>query len=269
MPDEPTGQPAQVVPPADVAVPTTPPAPETQPATPQAPPAGRSVEEVLSELQEAKSLIQQANERAARAEHEAQYTRNLIEQFGKGKTAQEPVPAVPDVSDDEFLTNPAKATTKIIQAFREQDRQERERKEREQYVERAKSQFETGRKQATTQLGKLAQGIENEIASEIQQGIISGAIHPDAATDPDLWAVTALAYRYKVRGERNFDRYFSSGHTAMAPVHQETPTASTPPRAEMTLSPEQEELISRAGITREQFIEAMKKERGISETRAR
>lgn len=263
MDEETQGQQAPVV--APVEAPATQPVPAEQTPTPQPAPAGRTVEQLAAELSEKEALIQQALERAARAEHEATYTRNLIEQFGRGRPAQEPTQPEVEVTDDEFLTNPAKATAKIVGGLLQRERAEREIEKKQQYVERAKSLFETGRKTATTQLGKLAQGIESEISREIQQGIISGAIHPDAATDPDLWAVTALAYRYKVRGERNFDRYFGSTHSGMAPTHQEVPTASTPPRAGTNLSPEQEEIISRAGITREQFIESLKKERGIAE----
>jgi hypothetical protein len=55
----------------------------------------------------------------------------------------------------------------------------------------------------------------------------------------------------------------------MAPTHQEVPGPGVVPKAEMTLSPEQEELISRGHITREQFMEAWKKERNIADGRKR
>ena len=265
------GQPAQAPPSLGMVpdIPVVPKAPaETQP--PQPADGGRSVEELFKEMEEIKRLNAELADRAARAEHEASYTRNLVETFRQTQVKPaEPVPDIPQVTDDEFLTNPAKATSKVIEGYFARDRAERDKREREQYVERAKSMFETGKRQAADKVGKLLSGVENDVAQQIQQGIIAGTISPDAATDPDLWAATAMVYRYKIKGERNFDKYFNATHTPMAPTHQETPTAASPPKAEMTLSAEQEEIISRAGITREQFLQAWAKERSITEGRAK
>jgi hypothetical protein len=64
-------------------------------------------------------------------------------------------------------------------------------------------------------------------------------------------------------------KYYTRSNQPMTPTHQETPGPGGVPKAEMTLSPEQEELISKGNITREQFMEAWKKERNIAAGRNR
>lgn len=237
-------------------IPAVPAAPAEPTPTPPKPSGGRSVDELFNEMEELKRTNAELADKAARAEHEATYTRNLIETLRTDRPQRaEPKHEVPQISDDEFLTNPAGATVKVIDAYFQRERAERERRDLEAKVERAKSLFETGKRSAFEKGGKLFQGIENEVAQEIQRGMISGAIQPEAATDPTLWEVTAMAIRYANRKERSFDKYFADHRTPMSPGHQETPTPSGPPKAEMTLSPEQEELISRTGITREQFLQ--------------
>lgn len=257
MADELTGQPAQAATPAEPTstVPAAQPAPEPQPPTPSAPVGGGpSLESVLAELNAAK-------ERAARAEHEALYTRNLIEQLNQGKREPAPtVPAEPPVTDDEFLTNPAKATAKIVAFYQEREKAEREQEKRSQYVERARELFETGRKTVVTPTNKLVHGIEDAIAAEIQNGIINGVIDPTAATDPDLWNVTALAYRYKALGERNFDKYLGSTTQGMAAGHQETPTPGAPPKAAPVLTSEERAGARFFGVTDEQWTATKKAE---------
>lgn len=208
-----------------------------QTPTPPPVPAGRSVDELSNEIAELRRQNDEIADRAARAEHEASYTRNLIETFRQGQARPtEQVPDVPQITDDEFLTNPAKATTRLIEAQFARERADRDKRDREQYVERAKSLYESGKKSAFEKGGKLYSGIEREVADEIQRGVISGAIQPDSVTDPNLWAVTAMAIRYTTRGERSFDKYFSDKPTPMAPAHQETPTPSGPPQVKTTLT---------------------------------
>ena len=49
------------------------------------------------------------------------------------------------MTDDEFLTNPAKATGKIIESYFARERQEREKERVDQYVNSARSAYETGK----------------------------------------------------------------------------------------------------------------------------
>lgn len=252
-------------------IPAVPAAPAEPTPTPPQPSGGRSVDELFNEMEELKRLNAELADKAARAEHEATYTRNLIENLRTDRpqreTEQKPAPI--DISDDEYLTAPGKAMSRGFMALEERLMGALQRRELEAKVERAKSLFETGKRSTLEKGNKLFQGIENEVAQEIQRGIISGAIQPEAATDPTLWEVTAMAIRYANRKERSFDKYFAEHKTPMSPGHQETPTPSGPPKAEMTLSPEQEELISRTGITREQFLQNWAKVRAGEQERNR
>jgi hypothetical protein len=204
--------------------------------TPTPPPSGgRSVEELFNEMQELKRANAELAEKASRAEHEATYTRTLIDTLRPGVQQQQEPPAIPDITDDEFLSNPGKAIDRKISSLFEREKAERDREKREAYVERAKSLFETGSKTAAEKLGKLMSGIEPEVKQYVQQGIISGTIDPEAAMNPELWASTALVLRY-VKGERSFDKYLGEPRQGMSPTYTETPTAGTPPQAGPVLS---------------------------------
>ena len=257
----------------------------TAPAEPQAPQVttppptppsggGKTLEQLAQEVEEKDSLIAQVNERAARAEHEAQLTRNLVEQFARGQgRPQEPVPATPEVSDDEFLTNPAKATARIIEGYFAKDRAEREQEKTRQYVDTARTAYETGKAEALKANPNLYRGIEadlsREVLNSVQASLKAGSpVDSSALKNPKYWEAAAVAMRI-MNGDDVSKYYERKVHTPMTPTHQETPTAGTPPQAEMTLSPEQEELISKGNITREQFMEAWKKERNIAAGRNR
>ena len=129
---------APVAEPTNVMVaPATPQAPqETTPTT--APPAGTDDElgRLKSEIAERDAQIAQVQERASRAEHESMLTRNLIEQFARTQgRPQETVPQDPETTEDEYLRNPAKATSKIVstqlETYFARDRAEREREKAE------------------------------------------------------------------------------------------------------------------------------------------
>src|SRR5574343_1365960 len=78
------------------------------PAPTEAPPArygGKSPEELAQELESSQARIQELADRAARAEYEASYTRNLMEQFGQNRRPPEATPQTPEVTDDEILQN--------------------------------------------------------------------------------------------------------------------------------------------------------------------
>ena len=57
---------------------------------------GASVEDLIRQMKEKDDYIASVNERAARAEHEAVLTRNLVEQFARDRNAKK---------DEEFARN--------------------------------------------------------------------------------------------------------------------------------------------------------------------
>jgi len=230
-------------------------APEVPTPTPQ-PSGGRSVEELFNEMEELKRTNAELAEKATRAQYEAEYTRNLIDTFRQGGKQQQETPAIPEITDDEFLQNPGRTIDKKITALWDRERAEREKEKQAAYVERAKNLFETGAKTAQDKLGKLLSGIDGDVREQIKQGIISGAIDPEAATDTDLWTVAALAYRYKVKGERNFDKYFGETRTGMSPSYTETPTAGMPPKDVPVMSEEDKAGARFFGQTDEQWLAA-------------
>lgn len=268
----PQGQP-QVEP-----TPSPAPAPTTAPVSAQPEPqptkyGGKSVEELQRELEEKDRYFSEVNERAARAEHEALLTRNLMEQFARdrGRT-QEDVPDVPQVSDDEFLTSPAKATAKIVEAQFARERAERERERVSQYVNTARSAYEVGKAEALKANPNLFRGIEPDISREIlnnvQSSLKAGApVEADILRNPRYWEAAAVAMRI-MNGE-DVSKYYTRTHNPMTPAHQETPSAGGPPRAANQLTPEQEALIATGTVTREQFLESLGKVRSAAAERQR
>ena len=268
------GQPVEAVAPAPAVEPTAPTAPVEVKQEVPTKYGGKTVEDLAREMDEKDSYIASVNERAARAEHEAMLTRNLVEQFARGQgRPQESVPTTPEVSDDEFLTNPAKATARIIEGYFAKDRAEREQEKTRQYVDTARTAYETGKAEALKANPNLYRGIEadlsREVLNSVQASLKAGSpVDSSALKNPKYWEAAAVAMRI-MNGDDVSKYYERKVHTPMTPTHQETPTAGTPPKAEMTLSPEQEELISKGNITREQFMEAWKKERNIAAGRNR
>jgi len=225
-------------------------------------------------MAEKDAYIASVNERAARAEHEAMLTRNLVEQFARDRGGkQEEVPEVPSVTDDEFLTNPAKATGKIIESYFARERQERERERVGQYVEKAKTAYETGKQEAMKANPTLYRGIEADISREVLNNVQSSLkagqpVDEAVLRNPRYWEAAALAMRV-MNGEDVSKYYTKPAHTPMSPAYTETPSAGGPPKAEMTLSPEQEELIAKGHVTREQFLESLGKIRAVNAERSR
>ena len=276
------GQPVEAVAPAPAVEPTAPTAPVEVKQEVPTKYGGKTVEDLAREMDEKDSYIASVNERAARAEHEAMLTRNLVEQFARGQgRPQEQVPTAPDapdIGDDDYLTDPKKVFVKGFQWMESKMRAEREQEKRGQYVSAAQSAYETGKSAALKSNPRIFQGIESKIADGVLDNVknslrTGNPVDVDTLRSQKFWESAAVAYRLsegedlmsiatKYYGERKV-------HTPMTPTHQETPTAGTPPKAEMTLSPEQEELISKGNITREQFMEAWKKERNIAAGRNR
>jgi hypothetical protein len=199
-------------------------------------------------------------ERASRAEHDLNYALNVQQTLRQQAGPTTDKPQSIDISDDEFLTNPGKSVSKALNAYREMDKAEREQRDRMAYVDRARSLYETGRTTAKDKLGKLLNGIENDVAQYVQQGVINGSIDPEAATDPDLWAITAIAHRYKTLKERDFGRYFSDHATPMSPVHQETPSVGAPQKVGPVMTQDEQNMARFMNVTPEQWAAAKLKE---------
>jgi hypothetical protein len=257
-------------------------APAVEPAPVQPQPtvvpkyAGKTMEQLAQEMEDKDRYISEVNERAARAEHEAQLTRNLVEQFARDRgKPQETTPAAPEVSDDEFLTNPAKATAKIIDGYLQRDRVERERERAEQTIYQARTAFEQGRQKAISSNPNLFRGIETELANQltntVAQGIRNGQqVDVDTLRDEKYWRTAAVAMRM-ARGEDpvkilSYLTPQAPAHT-VAPVHTEVPSPGAAPQGTSTLTPEQESAARMGGFTREQFIENLGKVRAETQWR--
>jgi hypothetical protein len=257
------------------AIPQTP--PETKPT--QDVPVGTdtNLESLRAEIAERDAQIAAVTERASRAEHESMLTRNLVEQFARTQgRPQEAAPAEPAITDDEYLSHPAMATSKIVRSqldtYFARDKAEREREKTEQYVNTARTAYEQGKAEALKANPNLYRGIETDLSREVlntvQASLKSGApVDASALRNPKYWEAAAVAMRI-MQGD-DVSKYYVRSNQPMTPAHQEVPGPGVVPKAEMTLSPEQEELISRGNITREQFMEAWKKERGIADGRRR
>lgn len=276
MADEGLSGTAPVVPPPDLpgvqATPQTPPAQTPQPAYPSG--GGKTPEQLSAELEEQANLLRESQERMARLEHENQLARQMFDNLTAGR-AQAEEPPVPTVSDDEFLTNPAKATAKILEGYMAKERAEREREKQAQYIDHARRAFEAGRSKAVKEHEPLFKGIESTVALEMLNNVRDSfragqPVDVSVLEDPRYHLAAAVAMR--IMNGDDISKYFtprSNSPAPMAPAHTETPSGGAPPQVGMTLSPEQEELISRAGIKREQFIESMSKIRTAAQERNR
>lgn len=242
-----TAQPAPAVMPEPVAAAQT-----------EAPPAkygGKSPDELAQELEASQARIQELADRAARAEYEASYTRNLMDQFGQNRRQPEATPQTPEVTDDEFLQNPAKATAKIVQHYFQMDKAERDRREKEQYIQSAKANYESGRNLAMRQNPKVFSGIEADVSKEVFSAFEKGMVNADALRDPGFWEASAAIIRF-AKGERNLEKYYHSQPTPVAPAHTEVPNASIPPKAEVPWTQEDEAASKYFGLTKEAWIKA-------------
>jgi hypothetical protein len=219
---------------------------------------GKTVEDLAREMEEKDSYISQVNERAARAEHEAQLTRNLVEQFTRQGRPQEDVPKTPEVSDDEFLTNPAKATSKIIESYFARDKAEREQEKTRQYVDTARTAYEEGKAGALKANPSLYRGIEADLSREVLNSVQSSLragqpVDASALKNPKYWEAAAVAMR--IMGGEDVSKYYERKvHTPMTPTHTETPTAGGPPQAAPVLTPEEKAGAKFFGVTDEQWI---------------
>lgn len=244
--EAPQGQPGAVAQPTDVMS-----APSPEPAQPEAKEGespskygGKSVEDLLRELEEKDRYVSEVNERAARAEHEALLTRNLVEQFarerGKPQEQTEQAPEL-QISDDDFLTKPGDTFRKGFQWMQAQFRAERERDKAEQYITQARTAFEEGKAAALKADPLLFKGIEQTVADNMFAMVKMSLdnkqpIDPTVLRDPKTWRGFAAAKR--INDGEDLAKYVVKSHTPMAPVHQETPTPGAPPQGRPPLTDE-------------------------------
>jgi hypothetical protein len=225
---------------------------------------GKTVEDLAREMSEKDAYISEVNERAARAEHEAMLTRNLVEQFarGQGRPQEQEAPLDLGVTDDEYLTNPVKAsakiTSKIVESYFAKDRAEREQEKTRQYVDTARTAYEAGKAEALKMNPNLYRGIEadlsREVLNSVQASLKAGSpVDSSALKNPKYWEAAAVAMRI-MNGDDVSKYYERKVHTPMTPTHTETPSAGTPPQAAPVLTPEEKAGAKYFGLTEEQWI---------------
>jgi len=265
-----SGQPDVPAQPVNVmTAPATEPAPvQPQPTTPEKY-AGKTIQELAHELEESQRYFTEVNERAARAEHEAQLTRNILEQFARDRgKPQETQVEIPPPNDDEFLTSPGKATAtyldRKLEAHFAREKAERERERTEQTVYQARSAFERGRAKAVQSNPELFRGIESDLANQltntVAMGIRSGQqVDSGTLEDPQYWKTAAITYRLS-KGEDPVKvlSYFakSGGTTPVAPVHTEVPSPGAAPQGPPPLSEYDRAGAKFFGVTEEQWLAA-------------
>lgn len=278
-----TGTAPSVEPVTVLTAPAEPQAPQVTTPTPTPPSGGgKTLEQFAQEAEEKDALIAQVNERAARAEHEAQLTRNLVEQFARGQgRPQEQVPVAPDeppIGDDDLILNPKAVFVKGFQWMESKMRAEREQEKRGQYVNTARTAYESGKAAALKSNPKVFQGIESKVSEGMLDNVkrsleMGNPVDVESLNNPKMWEAAAIAYRIS-EGEDLMSiasKYYDTRKATvpMTPTYTETPSAGTPPKAEMPLTPEQEFIISKGNITREAFMEARKKVRDITVEKSR
>lgn len=239
---------------------------QTPPATTQQPTAspggGKSAEQLAAELQEASDLIRETQERLARMEHQAELERQMRNNLTAGRV-QEPEPEVDyDKLDGEFLTSPAKAMAKILDARLAKEKQERERERVSGYITTARTRFEAGKSEAVKANPALFKGISEDISREIlgnvQAGLQAGQpVDSEILGNPKYWEAAAVAYRI-MNGE-DVSKFYGGTRNPMAPVHTDVPTAGSPPQAAPTLTPQEAAMAQFLGGTPEQYAAAKAK----------
>jgi len=254
------------------AAPAEPQTPQGTPQQPQTPTGGgKSAEQLAAELNEIQESFRETQERLARMELDRELERQMRANLTADR-GQAPEPELDyDKLDGEFLTSPGRAMAKILDARLEKEKRERDKERVAQYVASARTSFESGKETAVKTNPNLFKGISEDISREILGNVQSGLqqgqpVDVEILRNPKYWEAAAVAYRI-MNGE-DVSKYYGGTRTPMTPAHTETPSAGNPPQA-ATLTPEQEELIARGHITREQFLEAQSKIRSTAAERAR
>lgn len=247
-----------------------PPATQQTQAPPQA--AGKTVEQLAAELDEQNAQIREAQDQLARMAHERELERQMYANLTAGRPKPQE-PEAPAVTDDEFLANPAKATAKMLDGYMAREKAERDREKASQYIETARRSHETGWNAAVKENPGLFKGIEASVRSEILANVRDSfqagkPVDADILENPRYYQAAAVAMR--IMNGDDPSKFFAPRQTQpMAPVYTETPSAGNPPQAGITLTPQQEEVIAKGGIKREQFIESLNKIRNADAERKR
>lgn len=264
MPDEPTATQTQTVPTGGqpAVQPVPPVVPVVEPTTAEPAPGGavKTAEQFAEELAEKQRLIDEALDRAARAEHDATLTRTLMEQYGPKKAEE---PDKPFFTNEEFLSDPGNALNKALKSIQDGVRSEFERREKIERTERAKESFLEGRELATKEFPDLMKGIESRVQQEVAKGLLEGIIDPDAARNPKVWAATAFSIRMSNESDPFVKNVFGGAKSPsiipVRPAHTETPTAGAPPRVDVVLSEDDRATARSWGITDEQMLAEKKR----------
>lgn len=228
---------------------------------------GKTVDDLASELAEKDRYIQEVHERAARAEHEALLTRNLVEQFSRDRAKPEPtVPDEPQIGEEDLITNPKGVFVKGFQWMESKMRAERQKEQAIQYVNSAKTSFERGKEAAVKANPNLYSGIEQSVANavlaQVQESYKAGQpMDPGLLNNSEYWALAAIAERIS-RGETMksvLSKYYTEKPTGMTAGHTETPTAGLPPQAGTSLTQGEIAMAQFLGGTPEQYAAAKAK----------
>jgi hypothetical protein len=227
---------------------------------------------LAAELQEQVDALRETQERLARMEHDRELERQMRANITAGRVQQD-VPEIDyDKLDSEYLQSPARATAKIVESQFTQLREEQKRERTTQYITSARSAFESARESALKANPALFKGILEDVSREIIGNVDAGLragqpVDVEILRNPKYLEAAAVAYR--VMNGEDMSKYYGGVRQPMTPAYTETPTAGGSPQAANTLTPEQEELIAKGHITREQFLESLGKIRSVTAERAR
>lgn len=188
---------------------------------------GKSAEEVAKAYEELeKKLGNQANELGELRNTISYYDRQIQQQYasqqnpygqsgqyGQGGFQQ----GQSDVPDDaSFFDKPSESVRALVRKELFADQQQRKQEEMRRIAMDAYSNFEEGKRHMSRNK-RLFEGIENEVASSIQQLFTAsgGTIPPNKLRDPEAWELVARHLRFQ-RGE--YDRIAPSKPSPTAPV---------------------------------------------------
>lgn len=257
VPSAPTEAPAEVTAPVGA-----------QPATPS-PPTGKTVEELAAMVEESKRFITESREELSRIRHERDYFKTLADQTQEGKRTAPEAEEVPPIAGDEFLVDPGKAMAKLGTWIRDGVRKDLARKDAEQYVNTVRQNFEEGKAAALKENPRLLSGVESAVESQMFEAVRQGAIKdPTALRDPKMWAIAALAEKVK-RGEFDLAKMFTTAPTPMTAGHSETPTPVVPKGESVVLSDSDRSRAREWGISDEQMMEQIKRDRAELDRQSR
>lgn len=249
----------QVVPAAPAEPAPAAPAVPAEPAKPEAPPQPQPT--VAPEIADVRARLENLERDLAQARHDVTYFKTVAEQAtGRPPARTEPeIDEKPPVTDEDMVLKPVESQIKLNRWLREKDDKERKKQDKAREDQEARKDYETGFAQAKQTTKGLYDGIEQDVQRKVADAYFAGAISRDQLRDPMVWEITAIAER-RMRGEKILDKYFSNPTPqAVQAVHTEVPGPQTPPKAEVSLTAEEEEIIKVGRVSREAYLAAKKK----------